>query len=98
MAAQVGGDDPEMTPERREDLSPNSARPCTVTPWISMTVCAPGGPAHSHTRVVPRPGSSTSRVRGIAASLSIRRFSFSLAPRAQIAPGQAGRHTASRTA
>ena len=50
-----------------------------VTPWISMSVCAPSGPAHSHTRTVPRPGSSTSRVNGIA-SPSIRRSPFRCAP------------------
>ena len=50
-----------------------------VTLWISMSVCAPGGSAHSHTRTVPWPGSSTSRVNGIA-SPSIRRSPFRCAP------------------
>lgn len=40
----------------------------TVTPWMSMSVCASRGLAHSHTRVTPRPGSSISRVIGGAAS------------------------------
>ena len=41
-----------------------------VTPWMRMTVWAPGGPAHSHIRVTPRPGRSTRRVSGVAASAS----------------------------
>ena len=63
-----------------------------------MSVCAPRGPAHSHTRVVPRPGSFTRRVRGIAVSPIIRHLSPFAVRRAQIAPGQAGSRMASRTA
>ena len=35
---------------------------------MSTSVSAPRGPAHSHTRVVPRPGSSTRRVTGVSDS------------------------------
>src|ERR1700730_16282803 len=49
-------------------MLPQFSSAVNVTPWISTSVSAALGPGHSHTRVVPRPGSSTRRVSGVAAS------------------------------
>src|SRR5581483_9139605 len=49
-------------------LLPQFSSAVNVTPWMSMRTGAPGGPAHSHIRVAPRPGNSVKRVRGAGGS------------------------------
>ena len=78
VAAQVGRDDPECRRASGAKTFPQFSSAVKVTPWMSMSVSAPGGPAHSHTRVTPRPGSSTRRVSGAAASPSTCRTTLTL--------------------
>src|SRR5574337_1477317 len=48
-----------------------------VTPWSRTRVSAPGGPAHCHTAVVPRPGSSTVLIEALEGPIGVRRTTFS---------------------
>ncbi len=58
-----------------------------------MSVAAPRGPAHSHTRVTPRPGSSTRRVTGTTASSSTCRTALTPRDASQREPAIGARPT-----
>ena len=65
MSTQVGRDDPEITRERREDHPPVQLRR-NRHPVDKHQRLGAAGTSTLPDRVVPRPGSSTRRVNGIA--------------------------------
>src|SRR5574337_800081 len=61
------------------------------TPWSRTRVSAPGGPAHCHTAVVPRPGSSTVLIEALEGPIGVRRTTFSSCAESISSAGSAGR-------